>query len=267
MSDIRARLEAEKVAEREKYEKNYGEILAHVRKSIAEKECICAIAHAAYLVRLGDLRIAVDPNLWLTPEREECFKALVSLLSECDAVVITHAHSDHYTPSLLKALPSNISLYIPSFVAYEGENVIRCDDGTVKTQGDVTFTFFESLHYKDRSLRECGFALTRGGKNYVFPADVRLYDAPHAVFPNTEVLVSHLWLGRATACDPDACDPAAFCRFVNSHHAAHVLVSHLNDHRRDTEFFWSDAHYEMVQAQIEGESVPFHFGDVYCFKA
>lgn len=265
MNDLRARLSAARAAEREKYEKHYIEVLARAKTALAEREGVFAISHASYLLRLGGKLIAVDPNEWLTPKADGCLEALFSLLSECDAVIVTHDHTDHYTPSLLRALPEGVVRFIPSFVPYDGANERKADDGAVFSLADVTISFFETVHYADRSLKECGFSLTYGGKNYVFPTDVRLYDAPHAVFPNTVLLMAHLWLGRGCACDAQTCDTEAFCRFVSSHHPETVLVSHLNDYKRDLEFFWSEAHYEMVKDSLPFESRSFGFGDVFYF--
>ena len=259
MKDIASLQKARRAAEREKYETRYEALLAEMAAELDARDGIAVIGHASYIVRLGSVRIAIDPCLWLTPKGGE--GALLKLLSTADAVIFTHAHTDHYSEALAKALPTHIPILLPEAVPYRGENAVVIRAGEEKNVKDVTIFFFESDHdHGAGPTPECGFALGYLGKHYVFPSDVRGYLTPHATFPSTAVLLAHLWLGRGVADDLDACVTDGFCRFVSDFHAERVLVGHLCDYRRDTPFFWSEAQYELVKDKI-GDSRPIVFGD------
>ena len=261
MRDITDRQEARKEAERLKYEQSYSAHLAQMRARLDGEDGVAVIGHASYIIRLGGVRIAVDPCSWLTPKAEGAYEALLSLVSSCDAVIYTHAHRDHFTACFADALPKTMTLFIPDFMEYVGENVVHTADGMTVRVGSLLVHFFGSDHDHGKSeVPQYGFALAHEGRHYVFPADVRGYATPHRVFPKTAMLLAHLWLGRGVANDLDACETEGFCRFVSEHHAERVLVGHLCDYRRDTPFFWAEAQYELVKDRL-GDSRTVIFGD------
>ncbi len=265
MKDITSLQEERRDAEKEKYDTRYAALLSEMGRALEARDGIAVIGHASYIVRLGGLRIAVDPCPWLTPKREGAEDALLSLLSASDAVIYTHAHGDHFSKSLTQKLPKRIPIYLISDIPYEGENAVRVQAGDTLALGPLTVRFFESDHdHGAGPVPECGFALGYDGRHYVFPSDVRGYFTPHETFPDTAVLLAHLWLGRGVANDLDACATEGFCRFVSDFHAERVLVGHLCDYRRDTPFFWSEAQYELVKERL-GDSRPIVFGDFVPF--
>jgi len=236
------------------YKNNYGKHLDNVRCMLKnDGNGIGVLAPAMYVLKLGKTKIAIDPSLWELPANEDDLKQLVEILSECDVAVTTHGHSDHYDAGLIEMLSEKTLCFVPDFISQKGKNIIKTEDGYISDVGDVKLTFFESAHSADGNIvPEYGFAVTYAGENYLFPADVRDYEKQHMIFPDTKVVVAHLWLGRENALNiHNNLYVERFCNFVNSFGSERVFLSHLFDWRRTIEDMWTDIHFDLVKNHIE----------------
>lgn len=241
-----------KVKVRAEYKKEFSQRIKKVKEQSEKSHCgIGVIGPAAYILKMGDAKIAVDPSLWNIEIQDSVRDEYIELLKTCDAVVVSHGDCDHFDAGVLDDIGGKVPLYIPDFMDYRGEGVIPVSSGDTKTVGNCRLTFFESAHTGDRVVPEYGFAVSLDGKNYVFPVDVRDYEKEHPVFENTEVLVAHLWLGKENAlnlCDNPYID--LFADFVNSFCARKVLLGHLLDARRTIKDMWSEIHYEAIKNKV-----------------
>ena len=242
-----------KLRKTEVYKNGYSDVVKNAASLLdSDKDGLAALAPSAYILKLGRTKIAIDMSLCTMPVSEENVKAVADIVSGCDAVIVTHNHADHFDPALLSLVSDDVPIYMPNFLSYNKKNVTYFGDGTDISVGDVQIEFFESAHSAGENVvPEYGFAAKHNGKHYVFPTDVRCYNAEHKVFHNTEVLVPHLWLGRRMALMlTDNNYIEEFAAFVNSFGAKRVLVGHLYDIHREIDDMWTDIHFDAVKEKI-----------------
>lgn len=256
-----------------RYEKEYPAILERTKEKL--KQCLCGVAllsPSSYLLKLGDIKMAVDPSLLDIPVTREGRELFLQLIGECDAVIYTHKHGDHYDSRVATEVKGMDNLWlIPDFFSQNDIRGGNLEEKTcifVETEktykiADVEIKFFESCHSSEDSfVPEYGFAILYEGKHYVFSADVRNYDTGLVTpFPDTEVLFAHLWLGREKALETDGEYIRQFADFVNAYEAKRVCLGHLFDVRREICDMWTDLHYRELAGRIENLS-PLHIGDV-----
>lgn len=245
------------------FAENYVSHVESVRLASEKSACgFGVIGTAAYLVKMGETRVAVDPSLWELPVGADGRQALLDLLGTCDAVIVTHTHEDHFDRKLIAGLCADVPLYLPDFLSCERENVIFSRDGETYEIGDVTLHVFDSEHSEILPggcfchVPEYGFAIEYGGAYTVFPTDVRTYEKEHATFPNTNALIAHLWLGREQGLNVYN-NPCAekFCAFVESFGAERVFLSHLCDVRRLIRDMWTDANAALVTGRLKNAAL------------
>ena len=262
-----AQLTFEKGAERALYHRQYGEALRRIRMGLEKNEnALCVLGPAMYLLKLGDTHIAIDPSLWDMPIAKEDEAALVSLLGECDGVIVTHLHEDHYDPALLDRLSPHIPLFLPDFSParwQKSQKVLHSTfPGASYSLGEVTLSFYESAHSEGKNqVPEYGFSVYHRGKHYAFPADVRNYDAPLPPLPPADALVAHLWLGRRNALLDTSAYEETFCRFVRRFSPERILLGHLYDFRRVITDMWTAWHTQKLKDRLP-KAIPLRLGDV-----
>lgn len=235
------------------YKENFSDNIHYVAKRIEKADCGLGImGPAMYIAKFGDTKLAIDPSFWELPIKDVDKKDVLAVISECDGVIVTHNHSDHYDAELLDEIPMQIPIFVPDFIDYKRENVINTTDGFSMNIKGVCVEFFESAHSLGTNIvPEYGFSVNYNGKNYVFPADVRDYEKPHPDFFDVEVLVAHLWLGKENALNLyDNPYMDLFCNFVNGFGTKRVLLGHILDFRRTVKDMWSEIHYKAIKGKI-----------------
>jgi len=121
--------------------------------------------------------------------------------------------------------------------------------------GDAVFHLFESNHRNEgfvSFVREYGFHLQCGGKNYIFPGDVRNYDPSfYSPLPGADILFAHLWLGKGQALTPPW-EPklSEFCEFLLSFRPKCVTLAHLYEVAREPEEMWTYQHAGAVKDRM-----------------
>lgn len=239
------------IAAKEKF-RNYTHHGEQVFEALEkEPHMIGAIAPAAYVLRLGDVKIAVDPSMCGLPDESENRAYLIRKLADFDAVIVTHGHSDHYDTALLQELGKKVKCYIPAFLCCE--NTMHFSAGDSIKVGELTISAYESSHNEAgmAPVPEYGLTLTYRGKTIAMPTDIRDYCTDHFRGMRADLLVGHLWLGRKNAMNLyDNAYIPAFCRCINGFDAKKVFIGHMDDARRKMDSIWTDVHFRAVEKEI-----------------
>lgn len=104
-------------------------------------------AQSCLLVESANTKILIDPGVFVT-EKE---KYDINNFTEIDAIIITHQHSDHFSPENLELIIAN-NPNVPIFTTrsvrslFEKPNVkVICDQGVVQVK-NITITGVTSKH-------------------------------------------------------------------------------------------------------------------------
>ncbi len=239
------------------YQNEYPEIL----KSTFEKlekggDGIAVLAPSAYILKLGNTKLAIDVSVKTLPVSQKAREVLADILAHCDAAIVTHDHGDHFDRELMSGLPGDVTLYLPDFLEYENGKTVRIKNSDIITIGDMETEIFESAHSAgENNVPEYGFAVKYRGGYYVFPTDVRDYKKEHKIFENTKLLMSHLWLGRRNALNLyDNKYIEDFTKFIGSFGAETILMGHLYDVHREIDDMWTDIHTDKLRKTFDGFS-------------
>ncbi len=262
-----------KESERLRYQNEYPDILKKITAQLNNlSQGVALLSPSSYLLKLGDVRIAIDPSLTDISIPRKGREVFLQMIQACDCVIYTHKHGDHYDSTVAAEINHAENLWlIPDFFSQndirggrlEEKNCIFVEAEKTYKVGDAEIKFFESCHSSNENLiPEYGFAVLYKGKHYVFPVDVRNYDPTLATpFPDTERVFAHLWLGREMALEPNAEYIRQFTEYVNIYGAKSVCLGHLFDVRREVRDMWTDLHCFGMEKKINN-LIPLRMGDV-----
>ena len=166
-----------------------------------------------------------------------------------ELVVLSHAHSDHFDPILLKAIASlPLTWVIPDFMLDQVNEITRLDQqqviipkpGQTLRFANLVLTPFEGLHmHAEGGVPEMGYLAEFSGKRWLFPGDVRSFNlSALPYFGRLDGVFAHLWLGKAQACTDRPSQLENFCQFFASLGANRIVISHMQDFGRDADDFW-----------------------------
>lgn len=226
---------------------------------------------ASYLMRTGNVRWALDP-VWLRQWLADASKMNVGHdLRALAFVLLTHEHDDHLDLGLIRQLRDlPIRWVVPqailSLVRQTGlssEKIIVPQVLVPLELEGITILPFEGLHWAEtatgghesasgrRGVPATGYLVEFSGKRWLFPGDVRTYNA--SALPSRERiygLFAHLWLGRASA----LLDPPplleSFCRFCIETGTQRVVLTHLEEFGRDVNDLWDASHVRQVLSRF-----------------
>ena len=217
---------------------------------------------ANYLFFTAGLRWALDPFSFLTRIGGEAQPDFATDLKMLELVVLSHAHTDHFDPILLKAIASlPLTWVIPEFMLDQVNEITRLDQqqviipkpGQTLRFANLVLTPFEGLHmHAEGGVPEMGYLAEFSGKRWLFPGDVRSFNLSALPrFGRLDGVFAHLWLGKAQACTDRPSQLENFCQFFASLGANRIVISHMYEYGRDAEDFWDDRHFEMVAECIK----------------
>jgi L-ascorbate metabolism protein UlaG (beta-lactamase superfamily) len=142
------------------------------------------IGHASFLIQFQDLNVLVDPNFanWLfLLKRVKRAGLRLADLPPIDAVLLTHAHYDHFHKRTLRKLPSPKIGIMPWGVGDLAWNVgfdrvIELETWESFSHGDWRVTLTPSKHWGARSLHDHhrgfgGFILEHRGRRVYHAGD------------------------------------------------------------------------------------------------
>jgi len=249
--------------------KNYGKHIDNIFKSSKDSSCgIGQIGTAAYIMKIGNTKLAIDPALWGLDIDECCRKRVIDELGDCDAIIYSHQHGDHFDENVIKEIFSEKTKFlIPDFIINEvGDDYVNTKENLVVTErgksyyiNDVKITVFNSIHVASHieSFQSSGDAIEYDGKTYVFPGDVRQYIiSEYPKFENTKAVIAHLWLGSTDALNVyDNPYIDEFVEFMNSFGAERTLLGHMYDVRRTIDQMWGDVHFDAVSDRLNSPEI------------
>ena len=242
----------------DRYARRYDAVWSMIESGLSLRtDAFWLMGAANYLFSVGDRRFAVDP-MFNTPRSGVALSlagpGAVRLIDECDFILITHGHIDHFDTRLMEQC-RRTRWYIPSFLETQlpkgMRNVTLIRDGDSFQSGIFRITAFDSLHYDagtDVGVPELGYYIEAGEKRMLMPGDVRDYDAGRLPrFDHPTHFFAHVWLGRGNALNWPCGDyPDRMARFAYAFRPAHVYLTHLLEAERGEKDLWTYAHAGLV---------------------
>lgn len=243
---------------------NYQDLWARVSGEWQESQggCQAWLTYAAnYLLNCDGFKFALDP--FSMSSRVPGIRAPHYLrdFHVLSLVLLSHEHNDHLDTDLIKALhQSEVTWVIPSYLqeflvsraAFPTGEILTPQPGQRLTVGPLTIIPFDSLHLNGRhGVSETGYLLECCGKRWLFPGDIRNYDATQLPeFGSLNGIFAHLWLGKGCALEDHPPLLDEFCDFFTHFDADRVVVSHLYEFGRDEKDLWNESHYLQVKAGL-----------------
>ena len=243
------------------------------RRMLSEWQCPEAsdrawlLYSANYLLRTAGVRWALDP-LTLRQRLPIAPGVDVSALAALDYIVLTHRHADHLDVGLLRCLREFPIHWIVPDALLEPVQELNLPPQNITVPhpleplhlGNLTLTPFDGLHWEAdsshpdglRGIPSTGYLAEFNGKRWLFPGDIRTYDASRLPsFDSVDGIFAHLWLGRRSALmtSPPLLDH--FCRFYIDLQPKRIVITHMEDFGRDVNDFWDNWHYQMVFANFQ----------------
>jgi hypothetical protein len=227
----------------------------------ADRDAAWLTYSANYLLHTAGVRWGLDPFSLLTRVGGEQ-PDFVRDLAGMELVVLTHAHSDHIDEPLLSAIRDfPLTWLIPDFLqkrviqvtGLPPERILTPRAGHPIVFGGLRLTPFNSLHlHPEGGLPEMGYLAEFNGKRWLFPGDIRTYDAGQLpVFGRLDGVVAHLWLGKSSALMSPPPRLEEFCNFHAGLKPREIVVTHLEDLGREPEDYWTLAHYRQAARLIK----------------
>lgn len=230
---------------------------------LGEKDSVAMLGASFYVLRLGGVTLAVDPYIKTELLPSLPVRQVEDAFAKLDGVLLTHRHRDHYDKALialLKALP--LKWYVPRFFGPEETDktfgtaqTVTVDTGARFLIRDVEVTPFDSPHSdpaRNTVTPEYGYLLESGGRRFLMPGDVRVYD-PALVprFTGIDTLFLHVWLGAKQALLPPF-EPkmAEMCAFAASFAPGRIILGHLYEFDRRPEDMWTAAHTALAESRL-----------------
>jgi hypothetical protein len=227
---------------------------------------------ANYLFRTGKVRWGIDP-LRLRYRLPGAPEMPATDLKDLSFLLLTHPHSDHLDPDLLRQLVAFPILWVvppPVLAALAGKVEIPASRlvvpepmNRIEIDG-VRITPFDGLHLEKqpgtdslRGVPATGYLVEC--KRWLFPGDTRTYNAGQLPsFGPVNVLFAHLWLGRSAALLEDPPLLEEFCWFCVHLLPERIILAHLDEFGRDANELWDFGHAQKVSAwfQKEVSSIP-----------
>ena len=180
-------------------------------------------------------------------------------LPELDLFLLTHLHSDHYDPEVIRLIagkrrprfvvPEPLVSTVREETGLHEYQIISVREGECIEWGGATVRAHPSPHGGMR--HNFGYVLEVGGRRIVFTSDVRDYRI--AWLPDlggVDVLCLNLWIGRdrALTFSPEMMEEV--CQFIARLRPGRVLFCHLYEVSRTPENGWTYVHAGLLQDRL-----------------
>lgn len=235
------------------------EALRRMREQIfspSEKfdDSLWTFAASGYIFRTGGALFAVDPAVRAPEMLLSAKEEIRAIFEKIPYIFISHFHDDHFDPKLARLLADLPCRWIipqpvlPEAMEEAGlkeENILYVRPGDTLTLPGITAEVFPGHHFsrKGTGIDEVMYRFTVGGKTLFLPGDVRDYgteDFPAVDSP--DLLIAHVWLGRAQALCTAQEAVEEYCDFVSYFRPKRVLLGHLMEFSRWITDLWRWEH-------------------------
>lgn len=216
---------------------------------------------ANYLLLTEGVRWAIDPFSMSTRIRGIPQPDFLHDLQKLELVVLTHAHNDHLDLELIRSIAllpiqwvvpvDMVDLLLAKTSLTRKRMIIPSPGKEIEFRG-LSLRPFDSLHFhKHGGVKETGYLAFFGGQSWLFPGDIRDFDAARLPnFDRVNGVFAHLWLGKACALLPEPPFLTEFCQFFTSFTPQRVVITHLNEYGRDETELWTESHFEIVKQRF-----------------
>ncbi len=275
--DVRATRQSEIDSKRKtalaEYPALWQQMIDHWRHATSDTAWLMYAAN--YLFHTAGVRWAIDPYALPTRFKHSYLPDFEKDLSELDVVVFTHAHADHLDLNLVSALQNRpITWVIPAFMLEKINQAVRLPQNQIVVPqagiplhvGKLTLLPFDGQHFHNgNGVPEMGYLANFNHKNWLFPADTRVFDVNCLPpFTNLDGVFAHLWLGKACALQSPPPLLDAFCSFFAALKPTRMVVTHLEELGRDSDDYWTDAHYQLIAEQMHRITPDIHIQMAKC---
>ena len=154
-------------------------------KLLGQKDFICWLSHASFLIQLGGKRFLFDPVFGNIPfyKRQIPMPYRADTLGEIDFLLISHVHYDHFDKSSVKSLAPQISkAIVPLKMSKQIKQIADIETTELDwyecyDDGEVQVTLVPAKHWGRRGVFDKnrvlwgGYVLTYKGKSIYFAGD------------------------------------------------------------------------------------------------
>ena len=265
---LAAAVRAEQHAIRDAYPGLLSRMLAEWAAATPDDPAAWLAYAGSYLFATGPVRWAVDPPPLSRVAPRPDFEELCRAFDGAAAILLTHAHEDHFCTPVLGALRDLPARWVmPEFLVRRAVDdaglpperiAVASPREPLEIEG-LTITAFEGLHRQQppngagppTGLDATGYLVEAAGRRLLLPGDTRTYDATAlpALGP-VDWLFALVWLGRGAALKaaPPLLD--AFAIFLADLQPRSVALTHLWEVGRAPADYWTGRHAALVEGRL-----------------
>lgn len=228
---------------------------------------------STYCVGISGSRFILDPRFLYRQTLEAVGASLAEQLSGFAFMIVSHAHSDHFSPAFLAASASaGLPLILPDFPEfdcvsgyYPPDRLRRISLGQTVGIGGYSITALQGLHFRPNGGSGCSeyaYLVERGGLRLFFPGDVRDYgSAAHASVVQPDYLFSHVWFGDDNRDEPATSELALqYARYTASFRAKNIFLAHFYETSRRPHQMWTYVHAGIAADAVYSLDQACHIG-------
>jgi L-ascorbate metabolism protein UlaG (beta-lactamase superfamily) len=237
----------------------------------SEGDFVWLMYSSNYLFRTGGVRWAIDPMTLRNRVSEAPIVNVEKDLQGLSIVLLTHKHEDHLDISLLHRLrefslhwiipPEMLDFALKEVLLHRNCIIVPMPYEPIEVCG-LRITAFPGSHWDVssfpatarkmvRGVPSTGYLVEMAQKRWLFPGDIRTYDAEMiSGFEPIDAVFAHLWLGRGCALmtNPPLMDE--FCQFFIALKPQKIVMTHLREFGRSVEDYWTQGHADLVAQEM-----------------
>lgn len=248
------------------FKENFADNWKNIFDNLNDEEDWFAVVYSSsYVLSLDGTKILLDPS-FRNPAYLDCVSDRASEdFKKVDAILISHAHDDHFCPRVAKiSKGTEVLWYVPDNIEKKhidkygigSEYLHIVSQGESFNIGNVKITPYNMPHTDadgTNPMPEYGYLIESSKRRLFFPVDIRNYDL--SLIPQNlgklDTVFLHVWLGRGNAlnfpCEPTLTD---FCRYAAAYNAEKVSLAHIYEVERNMTDMWTYTHCGAIMDKL-----------------